>query len=80
MTDPRKFKAPFIPKERIADMAPLRQPNLPVDDGYENKPETAGLRPDMQEGEPAFPQATTIGSGERSLRHVLSGKTIPSGP
>src|SRR5881394_4079782 len=26
----------------------LRQPNLPVDDGYENKPRTEGVRPDMQ--------------------------------
>jgi hypothetical protein len=33
-------------------MAALHQPDLPVDDGYENKPETAGVRPDMQEGEP----------------------------
>jgi len=32
-------------------MAALRQPNLPVDDGYENKPETEGVRPDMQEGD-----------------------------
>jgi hypothetical protein len=27
-------------------MAALRQPNLPVDDGY--KPEMKGVRPDMQ--------------------------------
>ena len=33
-------------------MAALRQAHLPVDDGYENKPETEGVRPDMQEGEP----------------------------
>ena len=32
-------------------MAALRQQNLPVDDGYENKPETEGVRPDMQEGD-----------------------------
>jgi ribonuclease HI len=32
-------------------MAALRQPNLPVDDGYENKPVTDGVRPDMQEGD-----------------------------
>jgi ribonuclease HI len=30
----------------------LRQPNLPVDIGYENKPQIEGLRPEMQEGEP----------------------------
>ena len=33
-------------------MAALRQPNLPADEGYENKPKTEGVRPDMQEGEP----------------------------
>ncbi len=32
-------------------MAALRQPNLPMDDGYENKP-ADGVRPDMQEGDP----------------------------
>ena len=32
-------------------MAALRQPNPPVDEGYENKPESDGVRPDMQEGE-----------------------------
>jgi ribonuclease HI len=33
-------------------MAALRQPNLPADEGYENKPEAEGVRPAMQEGEP----------------------------
>lgn len=33
-------------------MIALRQPNLPADDGYENKPETESVRPAMQEGEP----------------------------
>ena len=32
-------------------MAALRQPNLPADEGYENKPEDEGPRPAMQEGE-----------------------------
>jgi ribonuclease HI len=32
-------------------MAALRQPNLSADEGYENKPETEGVRPDMREGE-----------------------------
>jgi ribonuclease HI len=32
-------------------MAAIRQPNLPVDNGYENKPATEGVRPDMQVGE-----------------------------
>jgi hypothetical protein len=33
-------------------MLALREPNLPIDDGYENKTEPAGVRPEMQEGEP----------------------------
>jgi ribonuclease HI len=41
-------------------MAALRQPNLPVDDGYENKPETDGVRPDMQEGEPCRKCSTPV--------------------
>ena len=41
-------------------MAALRQPNLPVDDGYENKPETASARPDMQEGEPCGKCSTPV--------------------
>src|ERR1043166_8480851 len=32
-------------------LAALRQSNLPVDDGYENKSATEGARPEMQEGE-----------------------------
>jgi ribonuclease HI len=30
-------------------MAALREPNLPVDEGYENKPETEAKHPDMQQ-------------------------------
>jgi formamidopyrimidine-DNA glycosylase len=41
-------------------MAALRQPNLPVDEGYENKPETQGVRPDMQEGEPCRKCSTPV--------------------
>lgn len=41
-------------------MAALRQPNLPMDDGYENKPETDGARPDMQEGEPCGKCSTPV--------------------
>lgn len=33
-------------------MEALRKPDLPVDEGYENKPESDGVRPEMQEGEP----------------------------
>ena len=40
-------------------MAALRLPNLPTDDGYENKPE-AGLRPDMQEGDPCRKCSTPV--------------------
>lgn len=50
-------------------MAALRQPNLPVDDGYENKPETEGVRPDMQEGEPCSKCSTRVikRQGKRKL-------------
>ncbi len=41
-------------------MAALHQPNLPVDDGYENIPETDGVRPDMQEGEPCYRCSTPV--------------------
>jgi ribonuclease HI len=41
-------------------MAALRQPHLPVDEGYENKPETEGVRPDMQEGEPCGKCGTPV--------------------
>ncbi len=41
-------------------MAALCQPDLPVDDGYENKPETEGVRPDMQEGEPCRKCSTPV--------------------
>jgi len=41
-------------------MVALRQSNLPADDGYENKPETAGVRPDMQEGEPCGKCSTSV--------------------
>jgi len=41
-------------------MAALRQPNLPMDDCYENKPETEGVRPDMQEGEPCGKCSTPV--------------------
>jgi ribonuclease HI len=41
-------------------MAALRQPNLPVDDGCENKPETDGVRPDMQAGEPCRKCSTPV--------------------
>jgi ribonuclease HI len=41
-------------------LSALRQPNLPVDDGYENKPETEGHRPAMQEGEPCRKCSTPV--------------------
>jgi len=40
-------------------MAALRQPNLPADEGYENKPEE-GVRPDMQEGDPCRKCSTPV--------------------
>ena len=41
-------------------MTVLRQPNLPVDEGYENKPENEGRRPEMQEGEPCRKCSTPV--------------------
>lgn len=35
-------------------MAALRQPNLPVDEGYESRSDNDGVRPEMQEGEPCL--------------------------
>lgn len=41
-------------------MAALHQPNLPADEGYENKPESEGVRPAMQEGEPCRKCSTPV--------------------
>jgi ribonuclease HI len=41
-------------------MAALRQPNLSVDNGYENRPETEGERPNLQEGEPCRKCSTPV--------------------
>ena len=41
-------------------MATLRQPNLPADEGYENKPESEEKRPDLQEGEPCRKCSTPV--------------------
>lgn len=41
-------------------MAALRQPNLAVDDGYENKPEKDGVRPDIQEGDACYKCSTPV--------------------
>lgn len=42
-------------------MAALRQPNLPADEGYENKPETEGGRPrPTQEGQPCWKCSTPV--------------------
>jgi len=41
-------------------MKALREANLPVDDGYENKPETEEVRPEMQEGEPCRKCTTPV--------------------
>jgi ribonuclease HI len=40
-------------------MEALRKPDLPADVGYENKPESDGVRPEMQEGEPC-PKCSTV--------------------
>jgi ribonuclease HI len=39
-------------------MEALRKPDLPVDEGYENKPESDGVRPELQAGEPC-PKCST---------------------
>lgn len=41
-------------------MAALRKPNLPPDDGYENKPPSDGARPEMQEGDPCYKCSTPV--------------------
>ena len=41
-------------------MTALRQPNLPADDGYENKPETEGRRSELREGEPCRKCSTPV--------------------
>lgn len=41
-------------------MIALREPNLPADEGYENKPETDGVRPAMREGEPCRKCSTPV--------------------
>lgn len=41
-------------------MAALRQPDLPADEGYENKPEPGGRRPEIQEGEPCRKCSTPV--------------------
>ena len=57
-----KGHAGVLENERCDQLAmtALRQPNLPVDDGYENKLETDGVRPDMQEGEPCRKCSTPV--------------------
>lgn len=41
-------------------MIALRQPNLPADDGYENKPESGEVRPAMQAGSPCRKCSTPV--------------------
>ena len=41
-------------------MTALRQPDLPTDEDYENKPEADGVRPEMQEGEPCYKCSTPV--------------------
>jgi ribonuclease HI len=57
-----KGHAGILENERCdhLSMAALRQPNLPADEGYENKPEAGGPRPAMQEGEPCRKCSTPV--------------------
>jgi hypothetical protein len=41
-------------------MTALRQPDLPADEGYQNKPETEGRRPDLQERDPCRKCSTPV--------------------
>jgi ribonuclease HI len=41
-------------------MEALRKPDLPVDEGYENRPELDGVRPEMQAGEPCQKCSTPL--------------------
>jgi ribonuclease HI len=45
--------------DRLA-VAALRQPNLPPDTGYENKPDSEGKRPEIQVGEPCRKCSTAV--------------------
>ena len=45
--------------DQLSDAA-LRQPNLPADEGYENKPEAEGVRPAMQAGDPCRKCSTPV--------------------
>lgn len=45
--------------DRLA-VAALRQPNLPSDEGYENKPDSEGKRPEIQVGEPCRKCSTPV--------------------
>jgi hypothetical protein len=52
-----------IPENERCDqlsMSALHQSNLPADEGYENKPETEGIRPAMQAGEPCRKCSTPV--------------------
>lgn len=41
-------------------MVALRKPDLPADEGYENRPESEGVRPAMQEGDPCRKCSTPV--------------------
>jgi hypothetical protein len=49
-----------------------------VDDGYENKPETEGVRPDMQEGEPCGKCGTPVvkRKGKRKQNREVFSNTL----
>ena len=57
-----KGHAGVLENERCDQLAmiALRQPNLPVDEGYENKPESEGVRPAVQEGKPCRKCSTPV--------------------
>jgi RNase H len=41
-------------------MAAFQAPNLPIDEGYENEPESEGVRPEMQASDPCWKWSTPV--------------------
>jgi ribonuclease HI len=57
-----KGHAGHVENERCDQLAmvALRGPNLAIDEGYENKSESEGVRPDLQEGDPCRKCSTPV--------------------
>lgn len=57
-----KGHAGHVENERCDQLAmeALRQTDLPIDEGYENKSDGEGTRPELQEGEPCYKCSTPV--------------------